>query len=243
MDGSQIYEITNRGDFGDGMIGASHMLIPFHTVQTVKQALLIISVLYFYGMAFTLAFQRATYGLDRPLVFIFVGGIFLIALFLEMLVVWWPFRARILAGTLLALAYAYLGFVVAPALFGAGVLAAVFLAPVAITFVIGFSYAFVHIIYRNFFIPMKLTPEELQKHLASLPGWEGASGGLEKIFRFASFTQALNFINRCGALAQAGNREPDISLSQGIVRLRLFSRDAGGVTEEDAATAKKIDGL
>lgn len=217
------------------------MLIPYAAVQSAKQILLVLSVLYFYGLALATTFQWGTYGLDGPATFIVMGSVFLLALFLEVLVTWWPFRARILAVTLLCLGYAFLGFIVAPALYGGQAAIYFLLAPVALTFVLGISYGFAHVIYKHFFIPMSMTPEAIRAALPAYPGWRYESGGLEKYFRFASFIQALNFVNKIGLLAQAGHREPDIALTQGTVRLRLYYPDAGGVTEEDFVMAKKVE--
>lgn len=120
-------------------------------IQNLKEMLLVISILYFYGLAFAINQHKETYGLDSPTAFVVMGIVFLIALFLEVLVTWWPFRDRILAASVFILAYAYLGIFVAPALFGDRVIIISLLAPVIVTFVGGFAYVYARLLYRALF--------------------------------------------------------------------------------------------
>lgn len=73
-------------------------------------------------------------------------------------------------------------------------------------------------------------------------GWSVVRGReLRATFRLADFAQALDFVNRIGALAEKQNHHPDLELGWGRVAIRLTTHDAGGLTERDFALATKID--
>jgi 4a-hydroxytetrahydrobiopterin dehydratase len=72
-------------------------------------------------------------------------------------------------------------------------------------------------------------------------GWvREEGGGLERWYAFASFGEALAFVNRVGALAEELGHHPDIDLRYRRVRVRLWTYDAGGVTERDWELARAI---
>jgi 4a-hydroxytetrahydrobiopterin dehydratase len=64
---------------------------------------------------------------------------------------------------------------------------------------------------------------------------------LEKEFDFPDFQSALAFINRVGALAEAQNHHPDLTLSWGKAGVILYSHKIGGLTESDFVLAAKIE--
>lgn len=81
--------------------------------------------------------------------------------------------------------------------------------------------------------------------LETLEGWETAPDGksVSKAYAFADFAQALAFVDRVGALAEAADHHPDIALSWGKAAITLSTHSAGGVTEKDIELARKIDEL
>jgi 4a-hydroxytetrahydrobiopterin dehydratase len=79
----------------------------------------------------------------------------------------------------------------------------------------------------------------LQAHAWTLEG-----NGLQIERRFADFAAALAFVNAVGGLAEAQGHHPDIALHDyDMVRLRLWTHSAGGVTEHDLELAERIDEL
>ena len=68
-------------------------------------------------------------------------------------------------------------------------------------------------------------------------GWSGVGGALEREFRFASFPEAIAFVNRVAELAERENHHPDIEVRYTRVRLRWWTHTAGGVTERDRQLA------
>lgn len=90
----------------------------------------------------------------------------------------------------------------------------------------------------------KLSPERVQELIAQIPGWE-ASGGhhLHRVFRFPDFKQALDFVNRAGAIAEQEGHHPDLLLAWGRVEVTIFTHSIDGLSENDFVLAAKIGQL
>lgn len=74
--------------------------------------------------------------------------------------------------------------------------------------------------------------------------WTTEGDALVRDFTFADFAEALAFVNRVGAAAEAANHHPDITLhGWNKVRLVLSTHTQGRVTDADHALAATIDGL
>ena len=87
-------------------------------------------------------------------------------------------------------------------------------------------------------------PEELAGQAAQLPHWKIVEGKkLARTFTFPDFQQALDFVNRVGAIAEKQGHDPDVHLSWGRVELETWTHDAGGITEQDILLAKQVDQL
>ena len=74
-------------------------------------------------------------------------------------------------------------------------------------------------------------------------GWVERDGALEREFRFADFAEALAFVNRVGALAEAEDHHPDIAIHWNRVTLRWWTHVADAVTERDFELAAKTNDL
>ena len=82
--------------------------------------------------------------------------------------------------------------------------------------------------------------EDLHRQLGN--GWLIIDGHhLEKQFKFPDFMKALEFTNRIGAIAEEQGHHPDIYLTYGEVRVRLFTHKQDGLTESDFILAAKIE--
>jgi len=88
-----------------------------------------------------------------------------------------------------------------------------------------------------------LTEAEIAGRLADVPAWTRTGSAIARSWKFEDFKEALAFINRVGALAEAANHHPDISNSWNRVILSLTTHDRGGLTALDFDLAKKIDAL
>ena len=88
-----------------------------------------------------------------------------------------------------------------------------------------------------------LTDAEIAARLAEVPKWTRIGSAITRSWEFEDFPEALAFINKVGALAEAMNHHPDIVNSWNKVTLTLTTHDRGGLTELDFELAKKIDAL
>jgi 4a-hydroxytetrahydrobiopterin dehydratase len=89
----------------------------------------------------------------------------------------------------------------------------------------------------------KLTDQELQQALGKLPNWALKNGELVQERTFKDFVTAMGFVNDVAQLAEAAGHHPDIDIRYNRVRLGLVTHDAGGITQNDAALAQKINNL
>lgn len=73
--------------------------------------------------------------------------------------------------------------------------------------------------------------------------WSERDGGLERTLEFASFPDAIAFVNRLAELAEQENHHPDISISYRRVTVRWTTHSADGITDRDRALAAVTDTL
>jgi len=66
---------------------------------------------------------------------------------------------------------------------------------------------------------------------------------ITRAFTFPDFKQALNFVNRVGALAEEQGHHPNILLAWGKAQITLWTHKIDGLTESDFIMAAKIDRL
>jgi 4a-hydroxytetrahydrobiopterin dehydratase len=70
-------------------------------------------------------------------------------------------------------------------------------------------------------------------------GWDEVDGALEHTFELDSFLDALDFVNRLGALAEDEDHHPDITISYRKVTVRWWTHTANGITDRDRDLAAK----
>lgn len=88
----------------------------------------------------------------------------------------------------------------------------------------------------------RLTGEEIAPLLKQLRDWDLVEEHhLAKEFRFPNFAEALAFVNRVGATAEAEGHHPDIAFGWGYVRIQIYTHAIGGLSESDFILAAKID--
>jgi 4a-hydroxytetrahydrobiopterin dehydratase len=86
-----------------------------------------------------------------------------------------------------------------------------------------------------------LSDDQIRTALADdLPGWKLDGGAIHRRYQLDSFTDAIAFITRVAAKAEAANHHPDLHNSYRTVEVSLTSHDAGGVTDKDLALAREI---
>ena len=89
----------------------------------------------------------------------------------------------------------------------------------------------------------QLKGEELENLSAKLDeGWTVVEEHhLVKSYTFDDFKQALAFTNRVGAVAEEQGHHPDIYLSYGKVKIKMWTHKIDGLTESDFIFAAKAD--
>ncbi len=83
--------------------------------------------------------------------------------------------------------------------------------------------------------------EAMHKQLPDAPSWQLINEHhLHRSFAFPDFKQALDFVNRVGAVAEEQGHHPDILLKWGKVEITLWTHKIDGLTESDFIMAAKI---
>ncbi len=89
----------------------------------------------------------------------------------------------------------------------------------------------------------KLSDEEIETSLLDLDEWEAENDNLKKHFEFENFADALVFVNKVGAIAEARDHHPDVLFGWGYAEFFLTTHDAGGITQRDFELARAIENL
>ncbi len=87
----------------------------------------------------------------------------------------------------------------------------------------------------------KLIPAEVEQRMKSLSGWTHEGDAIRKQFTFASFPDAIAFVNRLAAEAEKADHHPDILINYKRVTLTWSTHDEGGLTAKDFAGAATAD--
>jgi 4a-hydroxytetrahydrobiopterin dehydratase len=89
-----------------------------------------------------------------------------------------------------------------------------------------------------------LKGEALHSLSHQLPNWNVINQHhIIRAFTFPDFKQALDFVNRVGAVAEEQGHHPDIVLKWGRAEITLWTHKIDGLTESDFIMAAKIDSL
>jgi 4a-hydroxytetrahydrobiopterin dehydratase len=89
----------------------------------------------------------------------------------------------------------------------------------------------------------RLAPDEVQRLLPQLDGWEVRDGRLRKTYTFRDFRQAMAFLQRLADVAEAEGHHPDFCVHYNRVDLELWTHAIDGLSENDFILAAKIDAL
>ena len=87
----------------------------------------------------------------------------------------------------------------------------------------------------------RLTDDEIDHRLGLLPGWSRQGDALVRQFTFDGFPDAVAFVSRLVAPAEAADHHPDITINYRRVRVSYSTHSEGGVTEKDVAGAREAD--
>ena len=87
----------------------------------------------------------------------------------------------------------------------------------------------------------RLSPDDIDRRLQALDGWQLQNGALVKQFVFAGFPGAVAFVARLVPGAEAADHHPDITIACKRVTLRYSTHSAGAITEKDFDGAQMVD--
>lgn len=88
----------------------------------------------------------------------------------------------------------------------------------------------------------RLTADQIDTILPSIPGWDLVGGRLRRDFVFRDFVQAFGFMSSVALIAESMNHHPEWSNVYNRVRIDLMTHDAGGITALDVEFARRASG-
>ncbi|NEP78388.1 MAG: 4a-hydroxytetrahydrobiopterin dehydratase [Okeania sp. SIO3C4] len=88
-----------------------------------------------------------------------------------------------------------------------------------------------------------LSSEEISQRVSQLSDWKLEGNKLQCVKIFKNFVEAISFVNKLVAPAEASQHHPDIEISYNKVIINLTTHDSGGLTEKDFSMAKEISAL
>jgi 4a-hydroxytetrahydrobiopterin dehydratase len=89
----------------------------------------------------------------------------------------------------------------------------------------------------------KLAPDEIAKLALHVPVWSTAGDRLKRTFVFHDFADAMRFVNKMAAVAEAEQHHPDFAVHYREVTVTIWTHTVGGLSENDFILAAKIDAL
>jgi 4a-hydroxytetrahydrobiopterin dehydratase len=89
----------------------------------------------------------------------------------------------------------------------------------------------------------RLTEEEIQQALATLPGWTLRNAKLHREFRFPDFIHAFGFMATSAIAIEKMNHHPEWFNVYGTVVVDLTTHDAGGISKRDVELARLLDSI
>ncbi|MCT8137137.1 4a-hydroxytetrahydrobiopterin dehydratase [Anaerobacillus sp. CMMVII] len=88
----------------------------------------------------------------------------------------------------------------------------------------------------------RLTEEEVTKFLSEAEGWKLVDEKwIEKKYRFKDYLKGIEFVQKVANLSEEVNHHPFITIDYKLVRLKLSSWSANGLTKLDFQLAGKFD--
>ncbi|MEY8015037.1 4a-hydroxytetrahydrobiopterin dehydratase [Mycobacterium servetii] len=88
-----------------------------------------------------------------------------------------------------------------------------------------------------------LSDEQVDAALAELSGWERAGGALRRSIKFPAFLDGIDAVRRVAEHAERKDHHPDIDIRWRTVTFVLVTHSEGGITQNDLAMARDIDGI
>ena len=91
---------------------------------------------------------------------------------------------------------------------------------------------------------LPLNAEVIATYMQQLHGWQLVDDKkIVRIFIFTYFTEAMAFVNKVAAIAEAEGHHPNIAINYNKVTLTLYTHAINGLHENDFILAAKINAL
>lgn len=87
----------------------------------------------------------------------------------------------------------------------------------------------------------RLSTQQLDAALATLPGWSVANDKLHREYRFPDFIHAFGFMATAAIAIEKMNHHPEWFNVYNKVNVDLTTHDAGGITQKDVDLAQALD--
>lgn len=88
----------------------------------------------------------------------------------------------------------------------------------------------------------ELTPQQFQE-AGGTEQWRALNAGADAWFSTTSHREGAAFVRRVGEAAEAAGHHPDVDVRASGVHVRLFTHDAGSLTDKDVDLARQISAL
>ena len=89
-----------------------------------------------------------------------------------------------------------------------------------------------------------LSEADIRNYQEVVPRWNVEPGPrLTRTLKFKDFKEAMEFVNRMAAIAEAEGHHPDFNVHWNEVRVELWTHATGGLHLNDFILAAKIDGV
>jgi len=92
-----------------------------------------------------------------------------------------------------------------------------------------------------------LTPTEIVRRLADLPGWKLSGDGdqvaIERTYTFADYHETIAFVNALAFVAHTLDHHPDLSVHYNRCVVRFSTHALHGISETDFECAARADAL
>lgn len=89
----------------------------------------------------------------------------------------------------------------------------------------------------------KLTSEEVQAGLTTLPGWTVQENKLHRDYKFPDFAHAMGFMAIAAPQIEKRDHHPEWANVYNKVTVDLTTHDSGGITKKDLDLAVMLEGI
>jgi 4a-hydroxytetrahydrobiopterin dehydratase len=88
-----------------------------------------------------------------------------------------------------------------------------------------------------------LSDDQVTEALGKLAQWRQDGAAISRTAELASFSQAIQVVNRIAEIAENDNHHPDIDIRWRTLTFRCSTHSEGGITALDVSLAEEIEGV